>query len=237
MIAPDVGLSGAGAALAAAGTAWPVLLFGVPAAVVLWTSTSRAPTDRAADRLAVAAAAFACLVTVAARPSAQAMVALPLAVAGVAAACVDAREGRLPDALTVALPPVTVTAVGLAAHGRPGSAVDVPAALVEALISAALGLLAAMAVKLVSDAVLGWGDVKLAPTLAIVVGHGGSPAVFAVLAAVGVALTALAVRTGVDAGDSAIGTGRGGDRGTVALVPYGPALVVGALGAAAGAPG
>lgn len=195
---------------------WLVLI-GAPITLMLWISTSRAPTGRPVDRAAVAAVAVACAATVVARPGVPAAVALPLALAGTAAACVDAREGRLPDALTVPLLPVTLMAVASSA-GMAGVA-----ALGAALLAAVLGLVAAISVHFLSDALLGWGDVKLAPTLAVVVSQGGSPAVFASVAAVGVALTALLCRTA---------TGPGGPE-EQGIVPYGPALVVGALCSAA----
>lgn len=196
-------------------TAVWLVLTGAPITFVLWTSTSRAPTGRSVDRAAVAAVAMACTATVATQPGVSAAVALPLALAGTAAACVDAREGRLPDALTVPLLPVTLAAVAAGTGGV--------TAMGAALLAAALGLVAAVSVHVVSDALLGWGDVKLAPTLAVVVNQGGSPAVFASVASVGVALTALLCR-------SATGPGGPDERG---IVPYGPALVVGALCSAA----
>ena len=182
---------------------------------MLWTSTSRAPTGRPADRIAVAAVAMACTAAVLTQPGVPAAVALPLALAGTAAACVDAREGRLPDALTVPLLPITLAAVAAGTGGV--------TAMGAALFPATLGLVTAVSIHVVSDALLGWGDVKLAPTLAVVVSQGGSPAVFASVAAVGVALTALLCR-------SATAPGGPDERG---VVPYGPALVVGALCSAA----
>lgn len=196
-------------------TAVWLILAGAPITIVLWTSTSRAPTSRPVDRTAVAAVAMACTATVVTRPGVPAAVALPLAVAGTAAACVDAREGRLPDALTVPLLPVTLAAVAAGTGGVTATG--------AALLAAVLGLVAALSVHIVSHALLGWGDVKLAPTLAVVVSQGGSPAVFASVAAVGVALTALLCR-------SATGPGGPDEQG---VVPYGPALVVGALCSAA----
>lgn len=212
--------------MSAGAGAWPVLVgvpVGVPVALALWIRTSRVPTDRAADRLIVGAVALVCVAAVVARPTVHTVVALPLAVAGSAAACVDAREGRLPDALTLSLLPATFIAVGVAAHDSSGSGATVGTALVAALLAAALGLLAALVVKLASDAVIGWGDVKLAPTLAVVVSHGGSASGFAAIAALGIAVTALLVRDGRKREDERT-------RGTV--VPYGPALVLGALFAA-----
>ncbi|MCX6465758.1 MAG: prepilin peptidase [Pseudonocardiales bacterium] len=213
---------------AGAGAIWPVMV-GVAAAFALWMRTSRAPTDRTADRLTVGAVALVCVTAVAVRTTGHAIVALPLAVAGSAAACVDAREGRLPDVLTLPLLPATLIAVGTAAHDFAGSDVTVGTALVGSLLAAAVGLLAALVVKLVSDAVVGWGDVKLAPTLAVVVSQGGSASGFALIAALGVASTALLVRR---SGRRRGVRGDGDDRTTEAVVPYGPALVLGALFAA-----
>ena len=224
------------AGAAVLGTSWPLLL-GPAAVVALWTRTSRASTDRTIDRIAVAAVALACIAVVVLQPGGPAVVALPLALAGVAAACVDAREGRLPDALTLPLFPSTLAAVGLlAVHDVPDpdrDAVEVlAAALLAAARVAALGLVTALAVKLVSDTLLGWGDVKLAPSLAVVVGHGGSPVVFVATTAIGVALTALLVRREPAVEVIRQRGGRMVERTGTGLVPYGPALVIGALVAA-----
>lgn len=127
---------------------------------------------------------------------------LPLVLLGPAAAVVDAYEGRLPDLLTGPLLGATlVTAVAAGPDGVRGIVV---AAVVTAFAAATVG-----------DA-LGWGDVKLIPTLSIVLGH--QDALLAGLVAVSllVGVTAVVVR--------------GRDRPVV--VPYGPALVFGTIGAA-----
>ncbi len=181
---------------------WPVVVLGAPLAVVLWRLTSRTP-PRLLDGVLASAVAVTCTSLVATRPAMQAAVAFPLAVAGGAAACVDAREGRLPDALTVTM--LLVTVCGIALIGGD---------LAATLLAAAAGTAAAVALKLARDDIVGWGDVKLVPTIAAVLAHGGGSIVaFAGSAAVLVALTAWIHRTSEH------------DE----VVPYGPALVVGAL--------
>lgn len=129
-------------------------------------------------------------------------VALPLAVAGPAAAVVDAREGRLPDVLTFPLCAATVLITVL---GSPRAA--------GPLLSAIGVTFGAVLVAILANGALGWGDVKLIPTIALVLsGHDALVAgLLAVLALV--LLTTICVWIY--------------DRR--ALVPYGPALVVGTL--------
>jgi Flp pilus assembly protein protease CpaA len=139
--------------------------------------------------------------------SQPAAVLVPLLVLGPAAALVDIREGRLPDLLTGPLLGATLlTAAASGPDGWRGIAVAAMATAVAILVTA-----------LAAD-VLGWGDVKLIPTLAIVLGHQG--ALLAGLIQVVLLVGVTAVVVGVK------------DRRNV--VPYGPALVLGTIGAAAG---
>lgn len=137
--------------------------------------------------------------------SRPAAVLLPLVLLGPAAAVVDAYEGRLPDLLTGPL--LGATLVTAAASGPDGVRGIVVAALVTAV--------AALATVAVGDA-LGWGDVKIIPTLAIVLGHQNAllAGLVVVVLLVGVTSALMSVR----------------DRR--AVVPYGPALVFGTIGAA-----
>ncbi|MHA6783187.1 prepilin peptidase [Pseudonocardia saturnea] len=130
---------------------------------------------------------------------------LPLVVLGPAAAVVDAYESRLPDLLTGPL--LGATLVTAAASGPDGVRGIAVAIIVTAL--------AALAIVAAGDA-LGWGDVKLIPTLAIVLGHQHAllAGLVAVVLLVGVTAAVVSVR----------------DRR--AVVPYGPALVFGTIGAA-----
>jgi hypothetical protein len=134
-----------------------------------------------------------------ARPPADVAVLLPLAVLGSAAAVVDAREGRLPDALTGPLLVSTLAIVLLTGGSVTGAAV-------------------AGALKLVASAAIGWGDVKLVPTLAVVLTQYDAVASGVINAALLVAATAIIVSVRTP--------------GHNVLVPYGPALVFGTVGAA-----
>lgn len=137
--------------------------------------------------------------------SQPAPVLLPLVLLGPAAAVVDAYEGRLPDLLTGPL--LGATLLTAAASGLDGVRGIAVAAIATAL--------AALATVAVTDA-LGWGDVKLIPTLAIVLGHQD-----ALLGG----LVAVALLVGVTAAVVSVHDRR-------AIVPYGPALVFGTIGAA-----
>lgn len=135
----------------------------------------------------------------------QVPVLLPLVLLGPAAAVVDANEGRLPDLLTGPL--LGATLLTAAVSGPDGVRGIVVAIIVTAL--------AALATVVVTDA-LGWGDVKLIPTLAIVLGHQHAllTGLVAVVLLVGVTAAVLSLRN------------------RRAVVPYGPALVFGTIGAA-----
>jgi leader peptidase (prepilin peptidase)/N-methyltransferase len=158
------------------------------------------PTETTA--LTAAIGVVAAFVVHGSRPVA---VLLPLVLLGPAAAVVDAYEGRLPDLLTGPL--LGATLLIAAASGSDGARGIAVAAVVT--------VLAALATVMVTDA-LGWGDVKLVPTLAIVLGHQGAllAGLVAVVLLVGVTAAVVSVR----------------DRH--AIVPYGPALVFGTIGAA-----
>ncbi|GAA1195075.1 prepilin peptidase [Pseudonocardia alaniniphila] len=136
-----------------------------------------------------------------------AAVLVPLVLLGPAAAIVDAREGRLPDLLTGPLLGTTVlVALGSGSAGLRGIAV------------AAFATAGASLVATLPGAMLGWGDVKLIPTLTIVVSHQNALLEGLIHAVLLVAVTAVIV----------------GLRERRSVVPYGPALVFGTLGAAAG---
>ena len=142
-----------------------------------------------------------------AHPLTEMVVLLPLAVLGSAAAVVDAREGRLPDAVTAPLLGCTLIAA-LAVGG------------VAAVPAAAAGAIGAGLLKVIASEAVGWGDVKLVPTLVVVLGHHGVVAQGAVLACVLVLLTAG-------------GVGLTDRRTRNVVVPYGPALVFRTIAAAA----
>lgn len=140
-----------------------------------------------------------------ARTPAEFAMLLPVIVLAGAAAVVDAREGRLPDMLTGPLLVGSLIAVLLAGHSLVG-------------VAAAVALL--LVVKVTAAAAVGWGDVKLLPSLIAVLTVQGAVLAGIVLMALLVALTAVLIGLSPDR------------RSTV--VPYGPALVVGALVAAVG---
>jgi leader peptidase (prepilin peptidase)/N-methyltransferase len=135
------------------------------------------------------------------------LVLLPLLVLGPAAAVVDAYEGRLPDQLTGPL--LGATALTATASGSIG---------IRAIATAILAAGLAASVMVVASHALGWGDVKLIPTLTIVLSHQGGLLGGLSLVVLLMGITAVIVGTGT--------------RG--AVVPYGPALVFGTVGAAAG---
>ncbi len=133
-----------------------------------------------------------------------------LVVLGSAAAVVDAREGRLPNALTARLTAALLLAVG--AQALTGAILPALRALT---VAAALAGCCAL-VKLVGSHVLGWGDAKLIPVLG------------AALAAwrpdrIPTGTVTCVVLLGISTLGVAALT-----RTTRALVPYGPALLVGA---------
>lgn len=134
-----------------------------------------------------------------------------LAVLGLAAALVDLTEGRLPDRLTAALLAATLLLLVVAGVRRVG---DAAAGIAAATVLTALAFLA----MLVAPQLLGWGDLKLLPSLGALLGRHGPEVVLhaVVLWLVLVAVTAAAVAV------------RGRES-----VPYGPALVLGTLAALA----
>jgi leader peptidase (prepilin peptidase)/N-methyltransferase len=165
-----------------------------------------------AATIAVAGVALAGLVD---RGAPTAVAGLPLVVLGCAAAVVDVREQRLPDALTGPLLVGTTVAVTLlAAVAADGLA----AAFARSLAAAALISVIALLTKAVRSAAMGWGDVKLMPSLGAALGWAGWDHVLtaAVLWALLLAVTAIV-------------TSRARE-GPQDVVPYGPALVAGALG-------
>lgn len=157
------------------------------------------------DVAAVTTVAGLTATLVLARQPAEITMLLPVVVLGGAAAVVDAREGRLPDALTGPLLLGSLVAVLVAGHG---------------LIGVAATIVLLLVLKTTVPAAVGWGDVKLLPSLVAVLTVQGAVLTGVVLMALLVALSAVLV---------GLSPGR---RSTV--VPYGPALVVGTLVAAAG---
>lgn len=140
-------------------------------------------------------------------PTRETLILMPLAVLGCAAAVVDAREGRLPDRLTTPLLACTLLATLLVGD-------------LNTVALAATGAAGAALLKIAASAVIGWGDVKLVPTLALVLAHSHAVARGVLLIAAMVVLTAVVV-------------GLTGARTRTEVVPYGPALVLGTIAAAA----
>jgi len=130
---------------------------------------------------------------------------------GTLLALVDRRCLRLPDPLVVALAAVLVLAVPVAGSG----------AVPRAALAATLVGLAYLAVALLPGAGLGLGDVKLAAVLAVPLGCIGWPAVL-----LGMTLPHL-----INAPAATAALIRG--RGRRAELPFGPALLAGALAAIA----
>lgn len=144
------------------------------------------------------------------RDLAGGVVALPLVVFGIASVLVDLRERRLPDALTGPILVATTTIVIIAAVTAQEGARAVQALLAAAALTALV-----LIVKVVRSAAVGWGDIKLMPSLGAVLGWWDCLVVAALLWAV------------LLAGSALLSARRGPD----GVVPYGPALVAGTLGA------
>lgn len=178
------------------GLATPLMLYAAHRA-------SHRPVPVTATTAAVAA--FAVGAAIAARtPS----LALAVVVFGMPAAIVDVLERRLPDVLTAGLAIAAATAVSLA---RPHHILSAAAA---ALLAAA----AVATIKMITPQALGWGDVKMVPSLVAIMAAAGPVAVYrgVVLWAVLLIVTVVMWLPG-----------RLGDAETI---PYGPALIVGAVG-------
>jgi len=128
--------------------------------------------------------------------------ALPLIALGPAAAVVDIHEGRLPDVLTG---PMIVATVSLATLSGPVGW--------HSIVVATIATLGLLVVKAIAPDVIGWGDLKLAPTIVIVLGQHAAtlPGVVCIIGLIALTAAAMAVRTGASS------------------VPYGPALLLGTL--------
>jgi leader peptidase (prepilin peptidase)/N-methyltransferase len=130
-----------------------------------------------------------------------------VAAAGIAAAWIDAYERRLPDALI--LPAYPLAGALLLATGDP-----------EAMLRAAAGAAAGMALYGIACAAgqVGFGDVKLAGLLGLVLCWTGWPT----------ALVALAATAVIGGGQAAVVIALGRKE-----FPYGPAMLIGAAAAIA----
>jgi Flp pilus assembly protein protease CpaA len=127
---------------------------------------------------------------------------VPLVVLGPAAAIVDVHENRLPDALTATMFAATLPLA--LASGRTGW---------NGIAVAVLTTLGLLVLKTAAPDVIGWGDLKFAPTVAIVLGQHAAvlPGLLCILGLI--ALTSVAVAV----------------EGRATSVPYGPALLLGTL--------
>jgi leader peptidase (prepilin peptidase) / N-methyltransferase len=145
---------------------------------------------------------------------AHAAIVLLVAVLGTAAAVVDAHERRLPNALTAALGAallIALPAIALLTRNPDG--------LLRASIAAVLTGAVALVAKAARPTIIGWGDVKLLPSLAAAVAWAGVSALAQGLVLWIVLLLATTAVWRVARFDKAD------------AVPYGPALVLGTLGA------
>lgn len=143
-------------------------------------------------------------------------VGVPLIVFGMAATIVDLREQRLPDALTGPLALTTIAVItAVAVVG------DDAATALRSLAVAGVVTLCALMLKTVRSASVGWGDLKLMPSLGAALGWWRSDAV----------LTAALLWVLLIGVTAAISSYRLRSRSTV--VPYGPALLMGTFGALA----
>lgn len=126
-----------------------------------------------------------------------------------AAALVDAHERRLPDVLTGGLAAVVAVAITLAVLGGHADGR-------RAMYGFVTGLLLALIGKWLSDSAVGWGDVKLAPSLTACLAWSGWFNVYLGLLAWAVLILATAALLAVRSGRAVV-------------VPYGPAMVTGTL--------
>lgn len=148
------------------------------------------------------------------RSTTELIVAVPLVVFALPAVVVDAHEQRLPDALTY---PLTISTAALVASI---AAVD-PAAALRAAAAAAAITVGALLLKVICSDVIGWGDVKLLPGLAAVLGWSSWGTVLAAVALSVVFIAAQSAATAM--------------LGRRSPVPYGPAFLAGLVGALLGA--
>jgi leader peptidase (prepilin peptidase)/N-methyltransferase len=148
------------------------------------------------------------------RSATELIVAVPLVVFAMPAVVVDAHEQRLPDALTY---PLTISTAAVVASI---AAVD-PAAALRAAAAAAAVTMGALLLKVICSEVIGWGDVKLLPGLAAVLGWSSWNAV---LAAIALWVVFIAAQSAIAA-----------MLGRRSPVPYGPAFLAGLVGALLGA--
>ena len=101
-------------------------------------------------------------------PPAHAAIVMAVAVLGTAAAIVDAHERRLPNVLTATLGVgllITLPATALLTRN--------PEGLLRASAAAAITAAVALLVKAVRPTMIGWGDVKLLPSLAATLAWAG----------------------------------------------------------------
>jgi leader peptidase (prepilin peptidase)/N-methyltransferase len=155
------------------------------------------------DRIASAAtAALGGVVAAIVLDERLAVTVLPLVLLGPAAAIVDVHENRLPDVLTATMFAATLPL-----------AITSGAAGWEVSAAAALTTLGLLVLKTAAPGAIGWGDLKFAPTVAIVLGQHAAvlPGLLCIVGLI--ALTAVAVAV----------------QGRATSVPYGPALLLGTL--------
>lgn len=158
-------------------------------------------------RLTLAALGAVFTAAAAAQHGWTASVSLLVLVPATAAATVDAHEQRLPDPLTVATAiVVTIELAVLIASGHDSG----PRGAVAFAAAAAVCL----AAKATLPEAIGWGDVKLAPSLAALLAAHGWPALYTGL----LTWSALVLTTAI------VGNAR---RRPAEIVAYGPALVGG----------
>lgn len=182
---------------------------------VIWTAADRTTRRRVeigggqrwwiAAVLATVGAFLGCKVGVG-----GALILMPVVLIGGAAALVDLRERRLPDPLTAALAVATFCAV-LAA------AVMAPSVAVRAFAGAGIGAVLVLAGRILGPDAVGWGDVKLAPSLAAWLAGTSWSTLY----------TGLLTWSALIAATTAAGLIRRPACGSV--VPYGPAMVLGTI--------
>lgn len=177
------------------------------------TSTQASAVRRNSRPVVIAAAlaAMAALLT-SQRGAAFTAMCAPLLFIGAAAALVDAREQRLPDCLTALLLSSALLGIGIhsVARGDDPAALRAVAGLTITFASLGIG-------KILRPDAIGWGDIKLAPSLGAYLGLVSWQALYAGMLFWWLLILLTAVTRAADR------------RKRADPIPYGPAMILGTV--------